>query len=49
MTPWGCDNPSHPFSFENEKVWIEAEDQVLCHTTRTKPELKEAVLGWLFC
>ena len=45
MTAWYADNPSQPFSFENDEVWMKPEDQVQCYSTRTKPELKKVILG----
>uniref|UniRef100_A0A6F9DM69 5-taurinomethyluridine-[tRNA] synthase subunit MTO1, mitochondrial n=1 Tax=Phallusia mammillata TaxID=59560 RepID=A0A6F9DM69_9ASCI len=47
MTEHFADNPSHPFSFENNKVWIAPKDQLTCHTTLTKPGLKKVVLDSL--
>lgn len=38
------DNPSIPFSFMNETVWIKPEDQLPCHLTHTNPRVDEIVL-----
>ncbi|XP_045399849.1 protein MTO1 homolog, mitochondrial isoform X2 [Lemur catta] len=38
------DNPSLPFSFVNETVWIKPEDQLPCHLTHTNPRVDEIVL-----
>uniref|UniRef100_H2ZCP4 5-taurinomethyluridine-[tRNA] synthase subunit MTO1, mitochondrial n=1 Tax=Ciona savignyi TaxID=51511 RepID=H2ZCP4_CIOSA len=47
MVPYGGDMPPHPFSFENEKVWIKPEDQLTCYTTHSKPELEKCILDTL--
>ncbi|KAM7337259.1 hypothetical protein ACRRTK_003378 [Alexandromys fortis] len=38
------DNPSIPFSFLNETVWIKPEDQLPCYLTHTNPRVDEIVL-----
>ncbi|XP_062953037.1 protein MTO1 homolog, mitochondrial [Cynocephalus volans] len=38
------DNPSIPFSFINETVWIKPEDQLPCYLTYTNPRVDEIVL-----
>ncbi|XP_003789734.1 protein MTO1 homolog, mitochondrial [Otolemur garnettii] len=38
------DNPSLPFSFLNETVWIKPEDQLPCYLTHTNPRVDEIVL-----
>ncbi|XP_057595532.1 protein MTO1 homolog, mitochondrial [Hippopotamus amphibius kiboko] len=38
------DNPSIPFSFINETVWIKPEDQLSCYLTHTNPRVDEIVL-----
>ncbi|XP_074202445.1 5-taurinomethyluridine-[tRNA] synthase subunit MTO1, mitochondrial [Camelus bactrianus] len=38
------DNPSVPFSFINETVWIKPEDQLPCYLTHTDPRVDEIVL-----
>ncbi|XP_036172564.1 protein MTO1 homolog, mitochondrial isoform X2 [Myotis myotis] len=38
------DNPSIPFSFINETVWIKPEDQLLCYLTHTNPRVDEIIL-----
>ncbi|EHH53185.1 hypothetical protein EGM_13770, partial [Macaca fascicularis] len=38
------DNPSVPFSFTNETVWIKPEDQLPCYLTYTNPRVDEIVL-----
>ncbi|XP_037375867.1 protein MTO1 homolog, mitochondrial isoform X2 [Talpa occidentalis] len=38
------DNPSVPFSFINETVWIKPEDQLPCYLTHTNPRVDEIVL-----
>ncbi|KAM5256510.1 5-taurinomethyluridine-[tRNA] synthase subunit MTO1, mitochondrial [Ctenodactylus gundi] len=38
------DNPSVPFSFLSETVWIKPEDQLPCHLTHTNPRVDEIVL-----
>lgn len=38
------DNPPEPFSFLNEKVWIDSKDQLLTWYTQTTPELAQLVL-----
>ncbi|XP_011379317.1 protein MTO1 homolog, mitochondrial isoform X1 [Pteropus vampyrus] len=38
------DNPSIPFSFINETVWIKPEDQLPCYLTHTNPRVDEIVL-----
>nr|ACE75814.1 protein MTO1 homolog, mitochondrial precursor (predicted) [Sorex araneus] len=38
------DNPSTPFSFINETVWIKPEDQLPCYLTHTNPKVDEIVL-----
>uniref|UniRef100_A0A2K6K060 5-taurinomethyluridine-[tRNA] synthase subunit MTO1, mitochondrial n=1 Tax=Rhinopithecus bieti TaxID=61621 RepID=A0A2K6K060_RHIBE len=38
------DNPSVPFSFTNETVWIKPEDQLPCYLTHTNPRVDEIVL-----
>nr|XP_020142691.1 protein MTO1 homolog, mitochondrial isoform X1 [Microcebus murinus] len=38
------DNPSLPFSFVNETVWIKPEDQLPCYLTHTNPRVDEIVL-----
>ncbi|XP_023988750.1 protein MTO1 homolog, mitochondrial isoform X1 [Physeter macrocephalus] len=38
------DNPSIPFSFINETVWIKPEDQLPCYLTHTNPQVDEIVL-----
>uniref|UniRef100_A0A8C6R6Y3 5-taurinomethyluridine-[tRNA] synthase subunit MTO1, mitochondrial n=1 Tax=Nannospalax galili TaxID=1026970 RepID=A0A8C6R6Y3_NANGA len=38
------DNPSVPFSFLNETVWIKPEDQLPCYLTYTNPKVDEIVL-----
>ncbi|XP_007515851.1 protein MTO1 homolog, mitochondrial [Erinaceus europaeus] len=38
------DNPSVPFSFMNETVWIKPEDQLSCYLTHTNPRVDEIVL-----
>ncbi|XP_049980457.1 protein MTO1 homolog, mitochondrial [Alexandromys fortis] len=39
-----ADNPSIPFSFLNETVWIKPEDQLPCYLTHTNPRVDEIVL-----
>ncbi|XP_052571006.1 protein MTO1 homolog, mitochondrial isoform X3 [Peromyscus californicus insignis] len=39
------DNPSIPFSFLSETVWIKPEDQLPCFLTHTNPRVDEIVLG----
>ncbi|XP_058590455.1 protein MTO1 homolog, mitochondrial isoform X2 [Neofelis nebulosa] len=38
------DNPSIPFSFISETVWIKPEDQLPCYLTHTNPKVDEIVL-----
>uniref|UniRef100_G1QL97 5-taurinomethyluridine-[tRNA] synthase subunit MTO1, mitochondrial n=1 Tax=Nomascus leucogenys TaxID=61853 RepID=G1QL97_NOMLE len=38
------DDPSIPFSFTNETVWIKPEDQLPCYLTHTNPKVDEIVL-----
>nr|XP_058163024.1 protein MTO1 homolog, mitochondrial isoform X2 [Dasypus novemcinctus] len=38
------DNPSVPFSFINEAVWIKPEDQLPCYLTHTNPTVDKIVL-----
>ncbi|XP_072798726.1 protein MTO1 homolog, mitochondrial isoform X1 [Vicugna pacos] len=38
------DDPSVPFSFINETVWIKPEDQLPCYLTHTDPRVDEIVL-----
>ncbi|XP_005007689.3 protein MTO1 homolog, mitochondrial isoform X1 [Cavia porcellus] len=38
------DNPSVPFSFLNETVWIKPEDQLPCHLTHTNPRVDAIIL-----
>ncbi|KAK7069289.1 Mitochondrial Translation Optimization [Halocaridina rubra] len=38
-----ADNPPVPFSFMNDKVWIDPKDQLLCHLTYTPLELEKLV------
>ena len=38
------DDPPRPFSYLNDRVWIEAEDQMLCHMTFTNEETNKVVL-----
>ncbi|CAK6446834.1 unnamed protein product [Pipistrellus nathusii] len=38
------DNPSIPFSFINETVWIKPEDQLPCYLTHTNPRVDEIIL-----
>ncbi|XP_066109751.1 protein MTO1 homolog, mitochondrial [Saccopteryx bilineata] len=38
------DNPSMPFSFINETVWIKPEDQLPCYLTHTNPRVDEIIL-----
>ncbi|XP_053457142.1 protein MTO1 homolog, mitochondrial [Nycticebus coucang] len=38
------DNPSLPFSFLSETVWIKPEDQLPCYLTHTNPRVDEIVL-----
>ncbi|XP_012890751.1 PREDICTED: protein MTO1 homolog, mitochondrial [Dipodomys ordii] len=38
------DNPSVPFSFLNETVWIKPEDQLPCYLTHTNPRVDGIVL-----
>ncbi|XP_066215121.1 protein MTO1 homolog, mitochondrial [Saccopteryx leptura] len=38
------DNPSVPFSFINETVWIKPEDQLPCYLTHTNPRVDEIIL-----
>nr|XP_002123127.2 protein MTO1 homolog, mitochondrial-like [Ciona intestinalis] len=47
MVAYGGDMPPHPFSFENEKVWIDPDQQLTCYTTHTKPELEKCILDTL--
>lgn len=37
------DNPPVPFSFMNQKVWINAEDQLPCYMTFTSPNVKDII------
>lgn len=37
------DDPPVPFSFMNSKVWINAEDQLVCHMTHTTESVKAIV------
>lgn len=39
-----ADNPPHPFSFINEKVWINPEQQVLTYLTFTTPEVDRIII-----
>ncbi|XP_048209646.1 protein MTO1 homolog, mitochondrial [Perognathus longimembris pacificus] len=38
------DNPSVPFSFVNETVWIKPEDQLPCYLTHTNPSVDAIIL-----
>ncbi|XP_064078758.1 protein MTO1 homolog, mitochondrial-like isoform X4 [Macrobrachium nipponense] len=38
-----ADDPPVPFSFLNDKVWINPSDQLLCHLTYTTPEVETIV------
>ncbi|EFX85424.1 hypothetical protein DAPPUDRAFT_45739 [Daphnia pulex] len=38
------DDPPIPFSFMNDRVWIEPNDQVNCHITRTSPAMERIIL-----
>ncbi|XP_073935260.1 5-taurinomethyluridine-[tRNA] synthase subunit MTO1, mitochondrial isoform X2 [Castor canadensis] len=38
------DDPSRPFSFVNETVWIKPEDQLPCYLTYTNPRVDEIIL-----
>lgn len=38
------DNPSIPFSFLSDSVWIKPEDQLPCYLTHTNPRVDEIVL-----
>ncbi|XP_031618022.1 protein MTO1 homolog, mitochondrial [Contarinia nasturtii] len=37
------DNPPVPFSFLNERVWIDAKDQLNCYMTHTPPSIGELI------
>lgn len=37
------DNPPLPFSFMDDRVWLEPEDQVVCHLTRTTSAIESIV------
>lgn len=37
------DDPPQPFSFMNDKVWIKAEDQLLCYLTKTTTAIEDIV------
>lgn len=39
-----ADNPSIPFSFLSDSVWIKPEDQLPCYLTHTNPRVDEIVL-----
>jgi len=43
MSVWNGDKPPQPFSFMNDKVKINPEDQMPCFTTLTKPGVKKIV------
>ncbi|CAF0914900.1 unnamed protein product [Didymodactylos carnosus] len=38
-----ADNPPHPFSFMNDKVWIDPNMQLKCHLTHTTPEVANII------
>lgn len=38
------DSPPQPFSFMNDRVWIDAEQQLPCHLTYTDPEAVDAIV-----
>ncbi|ERE74908.1 putative protein MTO1 like protein [Cricetulus griseus] len=44
LTKQTPDNPSIPFSFLSETVWIKPEDQLPCYLTHTNPRVDEIVL-----
>ncbi|RZC39322.1 MTO1 -like, mitochondrial [Asbolus verrucosus] len=37
------DNPSLPFSFMNDKVWIKPEDQLMCYLTKTSLDIESII------
>ncbi|XP_055322375.1 protein MTO1 homolog, mitochondrial [Sitodiplosis mosellana] len=37
------DSPPVPFSFMNDRVWIDAKDQLPCHLTYTPPSINEII------
>ncbi|KAL1140238.1 hypothetical protein AAG570_000170 [Ranatra chinensis] len=43
-TPQEGDNPPIPFSFMNDRVWIEPQEQKLCYLTYTNSEVDEIIL-----
>ncbi|XP_055534247.1 protein MTO1 homolog, mitochondrial [Wyeomyia smithii] len=43
------DNPPIPFSFMNDRVWLNAEDQLDCYLTSTSTEVNEIVKRNLHC
>ncbi|XP_049291563.1 protein MTO1 homolog, mitochondrial [Anopheles funestus] len=43
------DNPPIPFSFLNDRVWLEPDQQLDCFLTQTTPEVNDIVLRNLHC
>ncbi|XP_058065011.1 protein MTO1 homolog, mitochondrial [Anopheles bellator] len=43
------DDPPVPFSFLNDRVWLEADEQLDCFLTQTTPQVNEIVLRNLHC
>lgn len=43
------DDPPRPFSFLNEKVWLDADQQLPCHLTFTNSKVDEIVKSNLHC
>uniref|UniRef100_A0A182RB57 tRNA uridine 5-carboxymethylaminomethyl modification enzyme C-terminal subdomain domain-containing protein n=1 Tax=Anopheles funestus TaxID=62324 RepID=A0A182RB57_ANOFN len=43
------DNPPVPFSFLNDRVWLEPDQQLDCFLTQTTPEVNDIVLRNLHC
>lgn len=39
----GGDNPPVPFSFMNDRVWLDSDKQMLCHLTHTNPYVDRIV------
>ena len=40
LTIFPGDDPPVPFSYLNDKVWIKAEDQLLCHQTFSNEKVR---------
>ncbi|XP_059612645.1 protein MTO1 homolog, mitochondrial [Phlebotomus argentipes] len=43
LTKQPGDNPPVPFSFLNSRVWLEPEDQLMCHLAHTTPAINDIV------